>query len=192
MKFIVASNNPVKINAVRTAITDHFPDASIIGLEVASGVNAQPMSDEETRLGAHNRAQAVRQKALAEKIITPDESVLCVGLEGGAFHPSFVSDSTALWSTVWVAAIDEQATVYESSGARFPIPEFIARLLRDGQELGPALGALVGDADLRSKSGMIGYLTQQFTDRTREYASIAQMTIGLWYGAKRLSTPKSS
>jgi non-canonical (house-cleaning) NTP pyrophosphatase len=52
--------------------------------------------------------------------------------------------------------------------------------------MGPALGELLGDIDVRQKYGMIGYLTGHFTNRTQEYTSIAQLAIGLWYGSKKL------
>lgn len=183
MKFIVASSNPVKIKAVSLAVFDHFPKARVIGLEAPSGVSAQPMSDEETRQGAFNRAKTVRALALERKLIVSDEEVLCIGLEGGVFHPAFSEDARALWSTVWVVVLDYKGRFYESNGARFPLPAFLAEMLHDGQEMGPSLGHYVKDPDLRQKEGMIGYLTKNFTNRTHEYSSIAKVALGLWYGA---------
>lgn len=181
MKFIVASTNPVKTNAVALAIAEKFPEVEVIGLEVDSGVSAQPMSDEETKLGATNRALFVRRLALKNKLILPDEDSLCVGLEGGAFHPTFATNQNELWSTVWVVALDQKGQEYFSNGARFPLPDFISEMLLAGQEMGPALGKYAADPDLRKKAGMIGYLTSGFTNRTDEYSSIAKVAIGLWY-----------
>ncbi len=183
MKFIVASTNPVKIKAVTLAVVDHFPDAQVVGLEAPSGVAAQPMSDAETRRGAFNRAKAVRALALEQKLIAPKEEAIFVGLEGGVFQPEFSEDAQALWSTVWVVALDSNGIFYESNGARFPLPTFLSQMLRNGEEMGPSLGRYVKDPDLRQKEGMIGYLTNNFTNRTHEYASIAKVAIGLWYGA---------
>ncbi len=184
MKFIVASSNPVKINAVKLAVAEHFPEAHVEGLEAPSGVRPQPLSDEETMRGATNRAKAVRQLALQRQLITPTQPSLCIGLEGGVFHPEFALDVQELWSTVWAVALDEKDHLFQSNGARFPLPAHIATLLHQGQEMGPALGELLGDADARKKYGMIGYLTGHFTNRTQEYASIASLAIGLWYGSK--------
>lgn len=184
MKFIVASSNPVKINAVKMAVAEHFPEAHVEGLEAPSGVSPQPLSDEETRTGAINRAKAVRQLALGHQRITPTEPSLCIGLEGGVFHPDFAVDPQGLWSTVWGVALDEKGRLFQSNGARFPLPAHIAALIHQGQEMGPALGELLGDADARKKYGMIGYLTGHFTNRTQEYVSIASLAIGLWYGSK--------
>ena len=51
-----------------------------------------------------------------------------------------------------------------------------------GKELGVVVGALFKDAQLKRKSGAIAVLTDNFIDRTEEYASIAKLAIGLWYG----------
>lgn len=181
MKFIVASKNPVKINAVATAIQDFFPNSVVEGLEVESGVSAQPMSDEETKQGASNRARAVRVLALQQKIVRADEEALCIGLEGGVFHPTFAKDKQELWSTVWAVAIDKNNQSYFSNGARFPLPKFLSTLLLNGEEMGPVLGERLNDPDLRKKGGMISFLTNNFTNRTNEYENIAKIAIGLWY-----------
>lgn len=180
MKFIVASSNPVKINSVILAIADKFPDTLVQGLEVESGVSAQPMSDEETKLGATNRVSSVRDLAIQNKLVLPGEEALFIGLEGGVFHPTF-AEKNELWSTVWVVALDQSGQQYFSNGARFPLPDFLSKMLLAGEEMGPALGEYVKDPDLRKKEGMIGYLTNHFTNRTDEYSSIVKVAIGLWY-----------
>lgn len=185
MKFFVASKNPVKINAVKYAVAKEFPVALVDGLEAPSEVSDQPMSDEETRRGAFNRAHNLRQLLLDQKKIADDEEVLCIGLEGGVFHPEFAEDDKELWSTVWVVALDQNNRAYFSNGARFPLPALISEMLHAGQEMGPALGKYLKDPDLRSKGGAIGFLTKDFTNRTDEYSSIAKVAIGLWCGRER-------
>lgn len=181
MKFFVASTNPVKINAVKHAISQKFPNSLVRGLEVESGISAQPMSDQETKQGALNRAKAVRQLALQKKLIKTSEDGLFIGLEGGVFKPDFAKNKQELWSTVWAVALDQNNQHYFSNGARFPLPSFISQMLLDGQEMGPALGAYLADPDLKNKDGAIGFLTKSFTNRTDEYESIVKIAIGLWY-----------
>lgn len=192
MKFIVASKNPVKINAVAAAVKEQFSDVLVEGLEVESGVSAQPMSDEETMTGALNRAKAVRNLALERKMIGKNEEVLCVGLEGGVFHPSFIENKNELWSTVWVVVLDKEGNSYFSNGARFPLPDFMSELLLAGEEMGPSLGKRLKDPDLRKKEGMIGFLTNHFTNRTDEYTNIVKIAVGLWYGRDSILTKKIS
>lgn len=192
MKFIVASRNPVKINAVAAAVKEKFSDFLLEGLEVESGVSAQPMSDEETMTGALNRARAVRSLALERKMIGKSEEVLCVGLEGGVFNPSFVENKNELWSTVWVVVLDKEGNNYFSNGARFPLPDFMSKLLLAGEEMGPSLGKKLNDPDLRKKEGMIGFLTNHLTNRTDEYTNIVKIAVGLWYGRDSILTKKIS
>lgn len=174
MKFFVGSTNPVKINAVKNAVSEKYPEAKIIGLEVASDIKVQPMSDEETKQGAINRAKNALHDGLADHKI---EEVLGVGLEGGV-----TEIDSQLWSTVWVAVVDQAGQVYLANGARFPIPIIIAAPIRNGEEMGPVVNKIVGGHNIRQKEGMIGVITKNFVHRTEEYTGIAKMALGLWYG----------
>lgn len=176
MYFFVGSSNPVKQNAVRTAVTEHWPDAKIFGYEVSSGVSSQPMSDEETQTGAINRAKA----ALAEGLKAHpnlSEEVLGVGLEGGV-----TMWNNELWSTVWVAVIDLDGNLFTANGARMKVPQTIAEPILSGGEMGPVVSRLTGVTDVRKKQGMIGIVTKDFVNRTVEYGAIAKLAVGLWYG----------
>jgi len=48
--------------------------------------------------------------------------------------------------------------------------------------LSPAVMKKLGEADVRSKQGMVGVVTKNFVDRTEEYTGIIKMALGLWYG----------
>lgn len=74
---VVASQNPVKVQSVERAFKRCFPDEALTvkGVSVPSGVNAQPMTADETLTGATNRAQNA-------KAAVP-EADFWVGLEGG-------------------------------------------------------------------------------------------------------------
>jgi len=62
MKVIVASENPVKIEAVKSAFKVYFHDVSIEGFQVGSGVSVQPLTDIETITGARNRVKELRKR----------------------------------------------------------------------------------------------------------------------------------
>lgn len=174
MKILVGSTNPVKINAVVMAASETWPEVEVVGVEVESGIPEQPMGDQETKQGAINRARAALAKSQTDPI---EAQVLGVGLEGGV-----VKQGTELWSTVWVVVVDPTGTSTFANGARFPVPPIIAQKILDGEEMGPIVAELVGEADVRKKQGMIGVITSGFVDRTEEYTSIAKMALGLWYG----------
>lgn len=178
MNIFVGSTNPVKINAVTIAISESFPDAKIIGIEVKSGVSDQPRSDDETKKGAINRANAAFESAPLELKSSDKNSILGVGLEGGVFE----NEAGELWSTVWVCVVDSEGQTYESCGARFKIPEIIAQPIREGGEMGPVVDKIVGGVSVRQGGGAIGVVTKNFIDRTEEYTIIAKMALGLWFG----------
>ena len=56
MEFMIGSTNPAKVKAVKEVLIIHFPQALLAETEVGSGVSDQPFGDDETRLGAINRA----------------------------------------------------------------------------------------------------------------------------------------
>ena len=76
-KVVVASANPVKVEAVQIGFAKMFPDESfeVKGVPATSEVSAQPMSSDETLMGAMNRANNV------SKLVT--EADYWIGIEGG-------------------------------------------------------------------------------------------------------------
>ncbi len=76
-QIIVASENPVKLQAVMMGFEQIFSDEefSVQGVAVSSGVDDQPFTHEETLQGAINRvAQAQKENEQAD---------YWVGIEGG-------------------------------------------------------------------------------------------------------------
>ena len=76
-KIVIASKNPVKINATLSGFQKMFPNEQfeIEGVSVPSSVSDQPKSDLETFSGAWHRANnAYKERPGAD---------FCVGIEGG-------------------------------------------------------------------------------------------------------------
>lgn len=182
MIIFVGSTNPVKINAVKNACQNSWPNAEVIGIEVESGINAQPRTDEETRTGAQNRAANVLLAGI--KNLSPAQlekhqnQILSVGLEGGVYEHL----PQELWSTVWACVTDQTGQKFESNGARFKLPKIISEKLLAGEEMGPAVGQLFADPSIKQKQGAIGVVTKGFVDRTEEYSIIVKLALGLWNG----------
>jgi len=178
MNILVGSTNPVKINSVINAGSETWPELEVIGISVPSGVGEQPFSDEETRLGATNRARAVLKAGLKKTSSKAKKTTLGIGVEGGVFEKT----RGELWSTVWAVIIDEKGNIYESNGARFKVPEPINSRLLAGEEMGLIVGSLFADPNLKQKQGAIGAITKGFIDRTEEYTYIVKLALGLYYG----------
>ena len=56
MKILIGTKNIAKTKAVKSISSMYYPEAQFENKEVPSLVSDQPMSDEETRQGAINRA----------------------------------------------------------------------------------------------------------------------------------------
>lgn len=179
MTIFVGSSNPVKVNAVKNAAIGTWPELIITGHEVASGISEQPMSDEETKKGALNRAKAALKSGMAAtKNSQKNETFLGLGLEGGVFE----NESGEMWTTVWAVVVNAQNQTWSANGARIQVPELIAELIRNGQEMGPVVQQLTGESNVKQKQGMFGIITKNFVTRTEEYTQIAKIALGLWYG----------
>lgn len=154
---IVASTNPVKIESARRGFVAMFPNEAftVSGVNVPSGVRDQPLGDDETLRGAHNRAANAR--ALA-----PDADYW-IGIEGG------VSDANGeMQAFAWVVVLSERRTGKSRTGT-FMLPQEVARLLRDGMELGHADDVVFGRANSKQQNGSVGLLTGDIIDRANYY-----------------------
>jgi len=143
---VVGSTNPVKIGSVAAAVSLFWPDAEIIGQETTSGVSAQPMSDEEMRMGALERArQALDSRA---------EARFGVGIEGGV-----LDSEDGMWAYAWVLVTDRAGRVGRGQSGRFLLPPPVAALVRGGMELGTADDLFFGRLDSKRKEGAVGILS---------------------------------
>ncbi len=150
----MASNNPVKIEAARQAFSRVWPETEwqLEGLTVWSGVPDQPMSDEETLIGATNRANAVK---LARPL-----AAYWVGIEGG-----LQDRGDELEAFAWAVVIGADRVGKGKTGSIFLPPE-AAKLIRDGNELATATDIIFKTTNARHSIGAVGALTRGHIDRT--------------------------
>ena len=170
MKVAVGSTNPTKVAAVETVVKRFWPDAEIIALAVPTGVSEMPMSDEETITGARNRALAVRQAVNAD---------LGFGLEGGV-HP----DPLGLLLQGWVVVTDGNGREGVACAGRLRLPPMIADRVLAGEELGPVMDDLLGEANVKAKGGAIGALTAGLIPREQSFA------VGVGYALSPFVAPE--
>lgn len=158
MKIIVASRNPIKVEATRMAFAEVFPNEVLKceGISVASGVSDQPMDEAETKLGAINRVQ----NAIKD---TPNADYW-VGLEGG-----IADDDHGMLAFAWMCVSDgERLGLGRTAG--FYLPPKIAEMVRSGIELGIADDKVFGKANSKQKNGAVGLLTHDLIVRETLYA----------------------
>lgn len=160
----VGSINKVKVQAVIEALSDKMPTVQVLACNVPSMVSAQPMSDEETKRGAFERAIGAQKKL---------KSTWGVGLEGGVFV-----DQGQVWNTVWCCVIDEHGKTSFGNGSRFLLPDKLSKALLKGVAMGDAMDELTGISDVHVKMGMLGIVTDGWVNRESEYCHLVQLTMG--------------
>ncbi len=154
---IVASKNPVKINAVKNAFIRMFPGQmfKLESVDVPSGVDDQPKSDKEVNMGAENRARNARKAA-------PNADYR-VGIEGGIEDTEY-----GMTAFAWIVVITE-SNIGRARTATFFLPEKVAQFVRSGKELGEANDIVFQRSNSKQSSGAIGLLTGNIIDRTKLY-----------------------
>ncbi len=155
---IVASTNPVKIEAVRRGFAAMFPasDLHIEGIAVHSGVSHQPMNDTETATGAQLRVENAKKEH-------PD-ALYWVGIEGGVQETEGGMEAFA-----WVVVRDGSGEVGKGRTGTFLLPPAIVELIREGKELGEADDIVFGQTNSKQNMGAVGLLTGNVIDRTAYY-----------------------
>ncbi len=160
----VGSTNPVKLAAAQAVLSRAFSDALFLPLTVPSGVPDQPWGDEQTRLGAYNRARNALATAPAD---------FGLGLEGG-----LIETSVGLMTCAWSAMVDHRAKVGYGGGVHMLLPPIIADLLRQHGELGAVMDALVNEDNTKQGRGAVGILTNGLSSRQAAYEQLVAMAAG--------------
>jgi inosine/xanthosine triphosphatase len=157
-KIVIASHNPIKIEATRRGFQNMFPDEDfhIEAVIAPSGVRAQPMSSQETMVGAANRARAAQKKR--------QNADFWVGIEGGV-----EAEGQELAAFAWIVIHSANLTGKSRTGTFF-LPPPVARLIWQGKELGEADDIVFNQSNSKQANGAIGILTGDVIDRTALYA----------------------
>lgn len=151
----VGSTNPVKVAAVTAILHRIAPQITITPASVPSGVPAQPMGDDETILGAKNRAIAARELLDAD---------LGIGIEGGC-----IDTPEGMFTCAWVVAAHRDGRTGIGGSLHMPLPPRVAALVRSGVELGHAIDRLAETQGTKHGLGAVGYLTAGIVDRQQAY-----------------------
>lgn len=171
---VIASTNPVKIEVAKCAFVAVFPDETFdfVSVQSESGVPDQPMG-EETRKGAKNRVAYVREKY-------PNGDFF-VGQEGG-LH----TEGSRLYSRAWIAIMNKEGFLAESSTASFYLPIAIAQYVEEGMELGDACDKFFQSVNSKQGIGAIGHLTNGIINRAEYYlqtaiVALSELKHNNWY-----------
>ena len=164
MHIAIGTKNKAKVGAVQTVASQLIHNATFEAFNVPSNVSEQPMTNEETRQGAINRARATIEQTNAD---------IGFGLEGGVYE----LDGT-MYCCNWGALATKQGQVYACAGATFSLPEQVAQRVRNGEELGPVMDDFTKQQETRHHAGAIGIFTNGRIDRKEMFEHIVLMLIG--------------
>jgi inosine/xanthosine triphosphatase len=167
----VGSTNPVKLAATRAVLSHVAPELRVEPTAVQSGVRDQPWGDDETIRGAVARARAARAALGAD---------LGVGIEGGVAE---LPDGS-LRTCAWAAVADADGREGIGGSLAMPLPPAVARLLREGLELGDAIDRIAERRDTKRGVGAVGVLTAGLVDRQRAYEPLVAYALARWLGAE--------
>lgn len=159
-KIIVASNNPVKINAALLGFQKMFPEIEfqVEGIAVPSNVSDQPMTDTETFQGALNRVNHAIEKL--------PKANYWVGIEGGIEEKT----NQEIEAFAWIVIKNKEGKMGKGKTGTFFLPSKITSLIKQGIELGTADDMVFGDTNSKQKKGIVGALTGNTIDRKEYYA----------------------
>lgn len=157
-RIIVASKNPVKLNATLSGFQRMFPNEefTVEGVAAESGVSDQPMTDDETLTGAQNRVANARS-------LQPDADYW-VGLEGG-----IEKKVSGMQAFAWMAIESKDGLSGRGRTGVFFLPPKVATLIDEGMELGDADDVVFGRTNSKQEGGAIGLLTDNVIDRAGYY-----------------------
>lgn len=165
-KVVIASKNPVKIQAVKDGFKKIFPNEKFqyIGVSVPSGVSEQPKNNNETFMGATIRANNASKEM-------PDAEYF-VGIEGGTEQMKKELEAFA-----WVVV--KSGEMYgKSRTSTFFLPKKVVTLIvEEGKELGEADDIVFKRKNSKQKNGAVGILTGNVIDRTKYYSDAVVLAL---------------
>ena len=155
---IIASTNPVKIDATKKGFRKMFPDETFkfLGVKIPSGVPDQPFGEKETFIGAKNRALNARKKY--------PEALFWVGIEGG-----LLKNGSELQAFAWIFIKGRNQESKAKTGTFF-LPQKMVKLIKQGEETGTATDIVFKSKNSKQNSGAVGLLTKNQITRTTYYS----------------------
>lgn len=160
----IGTKNRAKTAAVTNIVNNYLEEVNYINVDAPSEVSEQPISDEETRQGAINRAL---------NSLKMSEADLNFGLEGGVR-----TIDGKMYCCNWGALVLKNGTEITAAGALFLLPDEIADEIRKGKELGPVMDIYTNEKGIRHNKGAVGVFTANLVNRTEMFEHIVKLLIG--------------
>jgi inosine/xanthosine triphosphatase len=187
-RIALGSDRAAKIMAVRASIAriaeidSGWRDASVVARPVKTDAPAMPLTDWELMSGARQRALAVREQLIQQRL----EVDLYVGLEGG-FHSISVEGEWHTFLRGWAYATDGERGSFGMSPS-IEVPDAIVKDVVQGKrELGIVIDDFAGIRDVRSKQGAWGVLSRDLITRSMSFEAALIAAFAPFYNSQLYS-----
>jgi len=184
-RIALGSDRAAKIMAVRASIArvaeidSGWRDASVVARKVEIDAPAMPLTDWELMSGARQRALAVREILVAQKL----DADLYVGLEGG-FHSISVDGEWHTFLRGWAFVTNGERNSFGMSPS-ISVPDAIVKSVIGGKrELGIVIDEVAGARDVRSKQGAWGVLSRDLLTRSMSFEAALIAAFAPFYNAQ--------
>src|SRR3989441_11489524 len=185
----LGSDRAAKIMAVRASIArvaeidSAWRNASVVARPVETDAPAMPLTDWELMGGARQRALAVREILIEQRL----DADLYVGLEGG-FHSISVDGEWHTFLRGWAFVTDGQRDSFGMSPS-IEVPDAIVKDVVEGKrELGIVIDDFAGIRDVRSKQGAWGVLSRDLLTRSMSFEAALIAAFAPFYNRELYST----
>ena len=175
--------------AVRAAIArvaeidSGWRDTAVVARSVQTNAPAMPLTDWELTSGARERALAVREILVQQKL----EADLYVGLEDG-FHSISVDGEWHTFLRGWAYVTDGERGSFGMSPS-IEVPDAIVKDVIGGKrELGIVIDEVAGARDVRSKQGAWGVLSRDLLTRSMSFEAALIAAFAPFYNPALYST----
>src|SRR3954469_22749735 len=169
-RIALGSDRAAKIMAVRASIArvaeidPAWRETAVVARAVKTDAPAMPMNDWELMSGARQRALAVREMLITQKLA----SDLYVGLEGG-FHSISIDGDWHTFLRGWAFVTDgERHSFGMSPSIEVPVA-IVQDVVQGKRELGIVIDDFAGIRDVRSKQGAWGVLSRDLLTRSMSF-----------------------
>jgi len=163
-------------------IDSAWRNANIVARPVKTDAPAMPLTDCDLMSGARQRALAVRQILLEQKL----DADLYVGMEGG-FHSISVEGEWHTFLRGWAFVTDGTRGSFGMSPS-IEVPDPIVKEVVSGKrELGIVIDEVAGLRDVRSKQGAWGVLSRDLLTRADSFEAALIAAFAPFYNAKLYS-----
>ena len=190
-RIALGSDRAAKIMAVRASIAriaeidSGWRDANVVARSVTTNAPVMPLTDWELMSGARERAVAVREILIEQKL----SADLYVGLEGG-FHSISLDGEWHTFLRGWAFVTDGARGSFGMSPS-ISVPEAIVKNVIEGRrELGLVIDEVAGVRDVRSKQGAWGVLSRDLLTRSMSFEAALIAAFAPFYNSelyKRIS-----